>query len=130
MKRRSKEALWATRTAPPRNSSRQGRTTSIGSASATIPLVMPVRALVSGGRATPGVSRGGEGPRGLPPGDLGGAGLGWACVGGGPAGGLEVEDHELDGEQRGTKVVEATLEGDGCGGHPRGSFLPLWASPG
>src|SRR5215213_1396836 len=67
MKRRSKEALWATSTAPPRNSSRQGRTTSIGSASATIPLVMPVRALISGGIETSGLTRVWKVPRTSPP---------------------------------------------------------------
>ena len=39
----------------------------------------------------------------------------------------ELENDELDIEQRGAEVVEATLDGDGCGGHPGGSLRPLWA---
>jgi hypothetical protein len=85
---------------------------------------MPVRALISGG-----IDHGVEGAEDLAAADLDGADLGDPVVGGRPTGGLEVEDHELDVEQRGAEVVEATLDGDGCGGHPGGSFRPLWASP-
>src|SRR4029453_10068799 len=49
------------------NSSRQGSTTSIGSSSATIGSVMPVRALISGGVGNPGVTRVGKVPRPPPP---------------------------------------------------------------
>jgi hypothetical protein len=76
-----------------------------------------------------GVDQGVEAAEDLAAADLDRPDLGDAVVGGRPAGGLEVEDHELDVEQRGTEVVEATLECDGCGGHPGGSFRPLWASP-
>ena len=74
-----------------------------------------------------GVDQGVEGAENLAAADLDGADLGDPVVGGRPAGGLEVEHDELDVEQRGPEVVEATLDGDGCGGHPGGSFRPLWA---
>jgi hypothetical protein len=83
---------------------------------------MPVRALISGGMGTSGVDQGVEAAEHLATADLDGADLGDAVVGGRPAGGLQVQHHELDVEQRRSEVVEASLDGDGCGGHP-GRFL-------
>ena len=87
---------------------------------------MPVRALISGGIGL-GVDQGVEGAEDLAAADLDGADLGDPVVGGRSAGGLQVQDDELDVEQRRAEVVEATLDGDGCGGHPGGSLRPRWA---
>src|SRR4029453_14321673 len=75
----------------------------------------------------PGVDQGLEGADDLAPADLDRADLGDAVVGGRSAGGLQVEHDELDVDQRRAEVVEATLDGDGCGGPPGGSLRPLWA---
>ena len=66
-KEMSKRALWATRTASPANSRKLGSTDSIRGAEATMALVMPVKALMTGGMGTRGLTRLWNSPSTSPP---------------------------------------------------------------
>ena len=105
----SNGALWATNTAPVRNSSRPGSTSSIGGAGATIASVMPVSTVMNGGIGRAGVDQGGELAHLLAAADLDRADLGDPVAVRRTAGGLQVQHHERDVAQGSAELGEAQL---------------------
>ncbi len=92
--------MWATKTAPPRNSSNAGSTSATGGAGISIASVIPVSTVMNGGIGTTGVDQRPELAQLLAAADLDRADLGDPVAVGCAAGGLQVDDHERHVAQR------------------------------